>query len=126
MIRVSIFRDDTDMITGYRVKGHAGYDDSGQDIVCAAVSILVINTINSIENLTSDGTRIECKDDEKKGIIEFHVTGELSSETIILLKSLEFGLHAISDEFGKEYLKLDDGLQKKRCAKKRKNDEQNA
>ena len=28
-------------------KGHAGYAEEGQDIVCAAVSALVINTVNS-------------------------------------------------------------------------------
>ena len=28
-------------------KGHAGYAEEGQDIVCAAVSVLVINTVNS-------------------------------------------------------------------------------
>ena len=30
-------------------KGHAGYAEEGQDIVCAAVSVLVINTVNSLE-----------------------------------------------------------------------------
>ena len=29
-------------------KGHAGYAEEGQDIVCAAVSVLVINTVNSL------------------------------------------------------------------------------
>ena len=30
------------------VKGHAGYDDFGKDIVCAAVSTMAITTINNI------------------------------------------------------------------------------
>ena len=29
-------------------KGHAGYAEEGYDIVCAAVSVLIINTVNSI------------------------------------------------------------------------------
>ena len=32
-------------------KGHAGYAEEGQDIVCAAVSVLVINTVNSLEDI---------------------------------------------------------------------------
>ena len=32
-------------------KGHAGYAEEGQDIVCAAVSALIITTVNSLENL---------------------------------------------------------------------------
>ena len=30
------------------VKGHAGYDDYGKDIVCAAVSTMMITTVNNI------------------------------------------------------------------------------
>ena len=32
-------------------KGHAGYAEEGQDIVCAAVSVLVINTVNSLRGV---------------------------------------------------------------------------
>ena len=31
--------------------GHAGYGKYPNDIVCAAISVLVINTINSLEEL---------------------------------------------------------------------------
>ena len=43
--------------------------DAGQDIVCAAVSVLVINTVNSIERFTDDKT--SCISDEDTGNIEF-------------------------------------------------------
>lgn len=39
------------------VKGHAGYAEPGKDIVCAAVSILAQNLIQSIEELTPDKTK---------------------------------------------------------------------
>ena len=35
-------------------KGHAGYAEAGQDIVCAAVSALIITTVNSLEKFTDD------------------------------------------------------------------------
>ena len=38
-------------------KGHAGYAEEGQDIVCAAVSVLVINTVNSLETFTDDQSK---------------------------------------------------------------------
>ena len=37
-----------------KIKGHAGYDEPGKDIVCAGVSTLVQTLIQSIEELTSD------------------------------------------------------------------------
>ena len=41
-------------VTGFRIEGHAGYAKHGKDIVCAAVSALVMNTMNSIHSFTSD------------------------------------------------------------------------
>ena len=37
---------------GFDLEGHAGYSEAGTDIVCAAVSVLVINTINAVEMYT--------------------------------------------------------------------------
>ena len=36
------------------IKGHSGFAPIGQDIVCAAVSVLVQTLIQSVENLTAD------------------------------------------------------------------------
>ena len=44
---------------GISVKGHAHYAEPGKDIVCAAVSILVQNLIQSIEELTPDKIEYE-------------------------------------------------------------------
>ena len=35
-------------ICGYRVEGHAGYAPNGEDIVCAAISILATTCANSL------------------------------------------------------------------------------
>ncbi|WP_333683544.1 ribosomal-processing cysteine protease Prp, partial [Enterocloster lavalensis] len=58
MIQVTIFRDSEesgDVFTGVELSGHAGYAESGRDIVCAAVSALVLNMANSVEAFTEDG-----------------------------------------------------------------------
>ena len=43
-------------------KGHAGYAEAGQDIVCAAVSALIITTVNSLEKFTDDKFDVQEKD----------------------------------------------------------------
>ena len=53
-------------------KGHAGYADSGSDIVCAAVSMLVINTVNSLEVFTDTAMKVEAE--ETSGMISFRYT----------------------------------------------------
>ena len=49
MIDVTLFQNDSGDYVGFRMTGHAEYAEYGSDIVCAAVSVLVINTINSVE-----------------------------------------------------------------------------
>ena len=104
MINVSIYKNAENLVTGFKLSGHADYSEYGSDIVCAAVSALVINTINSIENFTSDRFRLD--QDEKKGFIEFHVISPLSNNSNLLLSSLVLGLSGIVEEYTEKYIKL--------------------
>ncbi len=77
------------------MSGHAEYDDPGKDIVCAAVSALVINTINSIEHFTDDET--SCISDEESGTITFRFSKIPSHDAALLLDSMILGLGEIED-----------------------------
>lgn len=92
-------------VTGFCSEGHAGYARHGKDIVCAAVSALVMNTMNSIHSFTSDV--FDYKEDEKKGMIDFKIVSEPCPETKLLFKSLILGLQGIQEEYGEKYLRID-------------------
>ena len=97
MIRITIYKDRSgNEITGFKSEGHAGYSTSGKDIVCAAVSVLVINTINAIEQFTD--VEFEGSSDEKKAIIKFMVTANQNKESLVLLKALELGLGQVAHD----------------------------
>ena len=49
-----VIRKNNGRYTGFTCSGHAGYADSGSDIVCASVSVLVINTINAMEAFAAE------------------------------------------------------------------------
>lgn len=51
MIKIVFERGQDQKIYGIEVSGHAGYADSGKDIVCAAVSSQVISVENSMYKL---------------------------------------------------------------------------
>ena len=104
MIKISIFEDENGIYNGFRLEGHAEYADPGEDIICSAISILVINTINSIEAFTEDAFLVDSND--AAGLIEFHMTSEISSESNLLLSSLSLGLHAMEKEYGNEYIEI--------------------
>lgn len=79
--------------------GHAGYAEPGEDIVCAAVSILFINTVNSLEMYTSD-TVIQ-KTDRKLNYFDISFRdSEISHDADLLLSSLRSGLDMIVEKYG--------------------------
>ncbi len=104
MIKISVYKNADGKIIGFRCLGHAGFAESGRDIICAAVSALVINTMNSIEHFTSD--TFDLKEDEKKGQIDFKIVSDLSNESDLLLNSLFLGLQGIQEDYGQEYIKF--------------------
>lgn len=94
-------------ICGFEMDGHAGFAEYGQDIVCAALSVLTINTINSIEAFAGD--LIDVSSDEDKGIITCSFrnrTGNISDEATLLMKSYELGVNGIYEQYGKEFLNI--------------------
>jgi uncharacterized protein len=105
MINAIIYRKDG-KICGVELTGHAGYGNKGEDIVCSAVSVLTLNTINAIERFTEIPFR--CEADEKKGgflKILFPLEGMTDHDTQLLLKTLDMGLLAIETEYN-QYLTL--------------------
>ncbi len=88
MIHVTFIRTDKSCV-GFQTEGHAGYADPGEDIVCAAVSALVINTINAIEEFTEDD-RVLISEDEM-GMIVYHLNHP-SKDAQLLLNTMILGL----------------------------------
>ena len=103
MIHVIVYKDVKGLIEGFSLQGHAGYAEHGSDIVCSAVSMLTINTLNSISEFTSDAFTYQ--EDEQSGTMEFHmvVSGQQSQ---LLLKALLLGLDTVRSEYGKKYIDL--------------------
>ncbi|MEZ3462308.1 MAG: ribosomal-processing cysteine protease Prp [Lachnospiraceae bacterium] len=89
---------------GFTCMGHAGFGKSGSDIVCAAISILVINTLNSIEELAKENFVAES--DEKEGSIECHFPDRINDRTKLLMDSMVMGLKGIEQNYGKKYFEL--------------------
>ncbi len=85
-------------------KGHAGFGSAGSDIVCSAISILVINTINSIDVLTDN--RMAVSSDQEEGLIDCSFSAVPDEKGTLLLDSMVLGLKSVVSEYGDRYLKL--------------------
>lgn len=98
------FSGNSDNITGFEVLGHAGYDEYGRDIVCAAVSALATNTANSIEQFTEDDMTVDV--DEKTGLLRLTMTSTISDSSKLLLKSFKLGIESIEQAYGSEIVNI--------------------
>ncbi len=85
-------------------KGHTGFAKAGRDVVCAAVSMLVINTINSLDELA--GVKLQLESDEVKGFIDCLLLESPGEKGGLLLDSMILGLEMVVSQYGKKYLKL--------------------
>ena len=96
MINISISRNSRGQIYGFIVHNH------GEDIVCAAVSALVINTVNSIEAFTEETMSVEIPEGDT-GYIKLNLpdieAGNNNREVDLLLSSMLLGLDHIRNQY---------------------------
>lgn len=105
MISITVFHDSQNQISGIECRGHADFDEYGKDILCAAVSALTLNFVNSVEKFTDDSFSGQI--DEETGNFIFHFSGaKISRESRVLMDSLVFGLTNIRESFGKKYIHI--------------------
>ena len=105
MTKITIYRNENREVERFTCTGHAGYAEYGTDIVCASISVLVINTINSIETFTS--VPYTCEADEETGEIDFQFTDETTPDAVLLIESMILGLKEIQNDYGNKFLELD-------------------
>lgn len=103
MINVTIYKDKRGKSQGYHVSGHAGYDEYGKDIVCAAVSVLAQTALISLfEVCKVDKEYIEYFIDDK-GVLKVKVLKDLSSPVAdkvdVVFKTFEVGIKAIIESY---------------------------
>lgn len=102
MVSVIIKRNKEGKLYSLRASGHADYAEKGNDIICAAVSVLTINTANSIEALTDD--EIISNMNYEEIILDFELK-TVSEKSSLLMEAMLFGLKGIEEE-NKEYLSV--------------------
>ena len=105
MITATLFRDEA-RFTGFRARGHSGYAGEGQDIVCAAVSVLGCTCVNSLESLLGIVVTMHSNRD---GLLDFDLPAmpeEKQEGAQLLMGALKQGLSDVRDSFPR-FVKLE-------------------
>ncbi|MDR1532241.1 MAG: ribosomal-processing cysteine protease Prp [Clostridiales bacterium] len=96
MITVKLYRNSQGGIYAFDADNH------GKSYVCAAVSALILNTVNSISALTAE--KYTCDYDKKGGHISFSLADRESDshDARLLLNAMELGLDDIQRQYSKQ------------------------
>ena len=116
MTRITFYKTEDGIYYGFRETGHAGYEDAGKDIVCAAISAMTMLIINTVE--VALGSSVDYKIDEETTDIEVICKGalpkyEADKKTNYAIASLMLGYyHQLHDmlEDDYEYLDVDESV----------------
>jgi len=93
MIKANFELDSQNNILSFQVTGHAESGPYGQDIVCAAISVLTISTINGLEEVIDMHPQV-ISDDTEGGFISVQKL-EIDHDSQILLKTLINGVRDV-------------------------------
>lgn len=98
MIKASICRNKAGEVFGFKVTNH------GDPIVCSAVSVLCINTINSIEQFTELDFTMDASQDGGDMVFEipYIKNGGKDEKAALLLNSLVLGLRYIELDYSND------------------------
>lgn len=105
MIIVSITRFEN-TITGFFIKGHAGYKPPGEDIVCAAVSMLAQTTLMGLNRYIAEDLKYSI---DEAGILKCSVPRDLKDiqrvQAEAILETMVMGLKNLQKNYSK-YIKV--------------------
>lgn len=96
-----IFNCCGDLVCGFKINGHSGYAEEGQDIICSAVSsasIMTANTITEVQHINAEIT-------ENDGFLSLNLSKDEAKKAEVVLSGLKLHLTALSEQF-KEYIKV--------------------
>lgn len=98
MITVSYLKNNK-RISKIEVTGHALFADEGQDIVCSAVSSIMIGGLNNLKNAEAYEIMIE------KGHVILDTKDKLNEHDSVVVETMLVQLMTIEDSY-KDYIKI--------------------
>ena len=81
------------------IDGHSGFAEQGEDIVCAAISILSFTAINAMLEMVDQKTPYVYEDGYLKVEIPSNLDEELFKKALCILETIVIGLKSIEVQY---------------------------
>ncbi len=106
MIKADFRRCENEII-GFTVKGHAGYAESGQDIICAGVSSAIMLTVNTITDFIGAEAEVDINH-ENIGYAFLELKAPYKKEATVMLESFLAHLTLLEEDYGHIMVRISD------------------
>ncbi|MDN5347284.1 MAG: uncharacterized protein PWP65_848 [Clostridia bacterium] len=106
MTRIIIWRQAEGGIKGFEVKGHAGFQAKGKDIVCAAVSALTQTSVLGLEKYLATPPQVSIEAGKLTCFLPPGLSGQEEERAHIILETMYLGLRAIAASY-QDYIQLE-------------------
>ncbi|MEW6622611.1 MAG: ribosomal-processing cysteine protease Prp [Bacillota bacterium] len=105
MVEIRVFFE-KDLIKGFEIKGHAGFAQKGQDIVCSAVSVLAQTAVLAFYEFFAEN---KFAYSQNNGYLSCMLSADLDNNELdrsqIILKTIYLGMKSIEDNYS-AYVKI--------------------
>ena len=95
MVSIGIQRNKDNQVIGCHMSGHAGYDEHGYDIVCAAVSVLSATAMLGLTKIAKQNGEFS----NSEGQCDMVLSGEITRSGQDILNTMLLGLEEISKQY---------------------------
>ena len=96
MLYATLYHDKDGDPVGFTMIGHTGKAPAGKDILCAALSMMAINTANALCILTEDETHIV--KNEEEALLDVRLDKKPSEKAAVLLGAFDLACRSIRDD----------------------------
>ena len=90
---------DEDRITGFSVSGHSGYAESGQDIVCAAISAVVTMAEATINDICGAKAKVRVKNEDARITLTLPASCDEEESVQAVLAGMMIYLCSLRDDY---------------------------
>jgi len=104
MTSVVFERDGSGSWKSFTLDRHTGFDEAGRDIVCAGISMLAINTVNSLEALLGEEILVETDDRDDGALLRCTFPHRPSEGASLLVDSLLLGIETARRQYGRQFV----------------------
>jgi len=99
MIEAVFYLNDDNRVCSFEISGHARYAQKGEDIVCSAVSAVVLTTILGIEEILELKAGLEQEDGYTYFCLPSEMEARDEDRALLLLDTLVAGIKKIAQQY---------------------------